>query len=69
MFKELGYKYEYNKEDNTIEYWKNIDGINYEIDFVLDIKQFRILHEHEITIKELQAINKQVKELWGESNE
>ena len=62
MFKKLGYEYELT-EDNVIEYWKNINDINYEIDFDLDIKKLSILWNNNITLEELQAINKQVEEL------
>ena len=66
MFEKLGYEYELT-EDNVIEYWKNVNGINYEIDFDLDIKKLSILWNNNITLKELQAINKQVEELgWNE---
>ena len=66
MFEKLGYEYELT-EDNVIEYWKNVNGINYEIDFDLDIKKLSILWNNNITLKELQAINKQVEELgWTE---
>lgn len=62
MFEKLGYKYELT-EYNVIEYWKNINGINYEIDFDLNIKKISILWNNKIALKELQAINQQVKEL------
>ncbi len=72
MFKKLGYKYNYYKDidgNEIISYWKNIDGENFEIEFNLTLKIFRVYWNHNITLKELQAINKQVEELgWKEED-
>lgn len=61
MFEELGYKYEFNNKYH-IRYY-NVKKDNY-IWFDLQSKTLEI--SEYCNLKELQAINKQVEELWGD---
>lgn len=75
MFEELGYEETLNNE-YTLCYSKKIFISDiYKIEFYKNIKEFichwysdspfEDAHPFEVNMKELQAINKQVEELWG----
>lgn len=69
MFEELGYKYENDFVDNNIYYSGNKDV--YYV-FSLDRKTFfkkEYMEAGDITLDELQAVNKQVEELGWLNNE
>ena len=64
MFEKLGYELIHNIEYQMLYYNSRYDTYIY---FYKARKYIEITNE--ITLEELQAINKQVKELWGGNND